>query len=104
MNLIEHLTRTITPILLGNHTDTTGNYTSLLEKVYAIFIARLADNQSYSVFGDAAIEKEDVTFLDRLLPNSLHRSNMVQELSKHYSVSEDETQTLVSCAASTCVK
>ncbi len=99
MNLIEHLTRTITPILLGNHTDTTGNYTSLLEKVYAIFIARLADNQSYSVFGDAAIEKEDVTFLDRLLPNSLHRSNMVQELSKHYSVSEDETQTLVSRAA-----
>lgn len=41
MNIIEHLTRTVTPVLLNNATD--ANRSSLLEKLYAILVARLAD-------------------------------------------------------------
>lgn len=45
MNIIEHLTRTVTPIVLGNlQGNQVGDRPSLLEKVYAIMVARLADN------------------------------------------------------------
>ena len=37
MNIIEHLTRTVTPIVLGNlQGNQVGDRPSLLEKVYAI--------------------------------------------------------------------
>lgn len=97
MNIIEHLTRTVTPILLNNSTD--ANRSSLLEKLYAILVARFADGHVYNGFASATIADNDTGFFDRLLSDASHRTTLVQELSKHYSVPEQETQSLVSRAA-----
>ena len=100
MNIIEHLTRTVTPIVLGNlQGNQAGDRPSLLEKVYAIIIARLADNNISTPFASRTIANDDPSFFDSLLPEANHRSSMVQELAKHYSVPEDETQSLIHRAA-----
>lgn len=97
MNIIEHLTRTVTPVVLNNATD--ENRSSLLEKFYAILVARLADSNVSSSFANATIADDDHSFFDRVLPDTTHRTELVQQLSRHYSVPEQETSSLVSRAA-----
>ena len=97
MNIIEHLTRTVTPVLLNNATD--ENRSSLLEKLYAIMVARLADGNVSNSFANATIADDDHGFFDRVLPDTTHRTELVQQLSRHYSVPEQETASLVSRAA-----
>ncbi|QHG08800.1 OmpA family protein [Moraxella osloensis] len=97
MNIIEHLTRTVTPVLLNNAND--ENRSSLLEKLYAIMVARLADGTVSNSFANATIADDDHGFFDRVLPDSTHRTELVQQLSRHYSVPEQETSSLVSRAA-----
>ena len=97
MNIIEHLTRTVTPVLLNNATD--ENRSSLLEKLYAIMVARLADGTISNSFANATIADDDHGFFDRVLPDTTHRTELVQQLSRHYSVPEQETASLVSRAA-----
>lgn len=97
MNIIEHLTRTVTPVVLNNATD--ENRSSLLEKLYAILVARLADGNVSSSFANATIADDDHSFFDRVLPDTTHRTELVQQLSRHYSVPEQETSSLVSRAA-----
>ena len=97
MNIIEHLTRTVTPVVLNNATD--ENRSSLLEKLYAILVARLADSNVSSSFANATIADDDHSFFDRVLPDTTHRTELVQQLSRHYSVPEQETSSLVSRAA-----
>ena len=97
MNIIEHLTRTVTPVVLNNATD--ENRSSLLEKLYAILVARLADGNVSNSFANATIADNDNSFFDRVLPDTTHRTELVQQLSRHYSVPEQETASLVSRAA-----
>lgn len=97
MNLIEHLSRTVTPILIGNQTDT-DNKSALLEKVYAIFIARLADTETYQTFENINIDNEDSSFFERLIPQD-HQNSMVQELAKQHDTPESETQSLITRSA-----
>ena len=97
MNIIEHLTRTVTPVVLNNAND--ENRSSLLEKLYAILVARLADGNVSSSFANATIADDDHSFFDRVLPDTTHRTELVQQLSRHYSVPEQETSSLVSRAA-----
>ena len=97
MNIIEHLTRTVTPIVLNNATD--ANRSSLLEKLYAIMVARLADGTVSNSFANATIADDDHGFFDRVLPDTTHRTELVQQLSRHYSVPEQETSSLLSRAA-----
>lgn len=98
MNIIEHLARTVTPIVLGNQASDT-NRATLLEKVYAIIVARLADNDVYNGFASTSVANEDHGFFDRFLPDTNHRSSMVRELAGQYNVPEQETQSLISRAA-----
>ncbi len=97
MNIIEHLTRTVTPVVLNNAND--ENRSSLLEKLYAILVARLADSNVSSSFANATIADDDHGFFDRVLPDTTHRTELVQQLSRHYSVPEQETSSLLSRAA-----
>lgn len=97
MNIIEHLTRTVTPVVLNNAND--ANRSSLLEKLYAILVARLADGNVSNSFANATIADNDNSFFDRVLPDTTHRTELVQQLSRHYSVPEQETASLVSRAA-----
>lgn len=100
MNIIEHLTRTVTPIVLGNlQAGQTGERSSLLEKFYAILVARLADNNVSTPFTNRTIANEDPGFFDALLPEANHRSNLVRELAAHYKLPEQETQSLIHRAA-----
>lgn len=98
MNIIEHLTRTVTPIVLGNNAAD-ANRVSLLERVYAIIVSRLADNNVYNGFANTTVTNEDHGFFDRLLPEAAHRSSMARELAGQYNVPEQETQSLISRAA-----
>lgn len=98
MNIIEHLSRTVTPIVLGNQANDT-NRATLLEKVYAIIVARLADNDVYNSFATTSVTNEDQSFFDRFLPDTNQRSTVVRELAKQYNLPEQETQSLVSRAA-----
>lgn len=97
MNIIEHLTRTVTPVVLNNAND--ENRSSLLEKLYAILVARLADGNVSNSFANATIADNDNSFFDRVLPDTTHRTELVQQLSRHYSVPEQETSSLLSRAA-----
>lgn len=97
MNIIEHLTRTVTPVVLNNAND--ANRSSLLEKLYAILVARLADGNVSNSFANATIADNDNSFFDRVLLDTTHRTELVQQLSRHYSVPEQETASLVSRAA-----
>ena len=97
MNIIEHLTRTVTPVVLNNAND--ENRSSLLEKLYAIMVARLADGNVSNSFANATIADDDHGFFDRVLPDTTHRTELVQQLSRHYSVPEQETSSLLSRAA-----
>lgn len=99
MNIIEHLSRTISPVLLNNVNDTDGKRAGLLEKVYAIIVARLADDSVANNFSNATVANDDVGFFDRFLPETAHRGDMVKQLSAHYSVPEQETNSLISRAA-----
>lgn len=73
MNIIEHLTRTVTPVLLNNAND--ENRSSLLEKLYAIMVARLADGTVSNSFANATIADDDHGFFDRVLPDSTSRQS-----------------------------
>lgn len=97
MNIIEHLTRTVTPVVLNNAND--ENRSSLLEKLYAIMVARLADGNVSNSFANATIADDDHGFFDRVLPDTTHRTELVQQLSRHYNVPEQETSSLLSRAA-----
>lgn len=99
MNIIEHLSRTISPVLLNNVNDTDGKRAGLLEKVYAIIVARLADDSVANNFSNATVANDDMGFFDRFLPETAHRGDMVKQLSVHYSVPEQETNSLISRAA-----
>ena len=46
MDIISHLTRTVSPAVLGD--DRNPAKQNLLEQFYAIFAARLADNTTYT--------------------------------------------------------
>lgn len=95
MNLIQHLVQTVSPALLGNHTGVDAdNRASLLEKIYALIVARLADSSIFSRLGDLNFASNDGNFLERLLPEADNRAQLVQELAKEHNVPEAETQAL----------
>lgn len=96
MNIIEHLNKTVTPAVLGANAD--ANRSSLLEKLYAIIVARLADDNTYNSFGGSTVANDDAGFFDRFLPDSTHRGNLVQELSRQSNVPAQEAQSLISRA------
>ena len=96
MNIIEHLNKTVTPAVLGANAD--ANRSSLLEKLYTIIVARLADDNTYNSFGGNTVANDDAGFFDRFLPDSTHRGNLVQELSRQSNVPAQEAQSLISRA------
>lgn len=96
MNIIEHLNKTVTPAVLGANAD--ASRSALLEKLYAIIVARLADDNTYNSFGGTSVANDDAGFFDRFLPDSAHRGNLVQELSRQSNVPAQEAQSLISRA------
>lgn len=63
MDIISHLVKTVSPAILGD--DRTPAKKNLLEQFYAIFAARLADNDTYDRFSNENIAQDDQTFYER---------------------------------------
>ena len=71
MDIISHLTRTVSPAVLED--DRSPAKKNLLEQFYAIFAARLADNDTFSRFANENIARDDNAFYDRVWTEGAHR-------------------------------
>ncbi|WP_296244151.1 MULTISPECIES: OmpA family protein [unclassified Psychrobacter] len=97
MDIISHLTRTVSPAVLGDDRDPAKQ--NLLEQFYAIFAARLADNDTYNRFANANIARDDQGFYDQVWTESAHRDQIARELSGKHNVDVTATRGLIAMAA-----
>lgn len=97
MDIISHLTRTVSPAVLGD--DSTPDKKNLLEQFYAIFAARLADNDTYSRFDNENIARDDQGFYDRVWTDGAHRDQISRELAATHNVDATASRGLIAMAA-----
>ncbi|WP_367111322.1 OmpA family protein [uncultured Psychrobacter sp.] len=97
MDIISHLTRTVTPAVLGD--DQSPAKQSLLEQFYAIFAARLADQDTYGRFANENIARDDQGFYDRVWTDGSHRDQISRELAAKHNVDATATRGLIAMAA-----
>lgn len=97
MDIIGHLARTVTPAVLGeNHNS---QHESLLKQFYALFAAKLADNDTYNRLGTHEINREDLGLFDRVWTDESHKSNIANELAAHNNVDVISVKGLLASAA-----
>ncbi len=97
MDIISHLTRTVSPAVLGD--DHNPAKKNLLEQFYAIFAARLADNDIYNRFANDNIARDDQSFYDRVWTEDTHRDQIARELASHHNVDVTAVRGLLAMAA-----
>ncbi|KAA0913703.1 OmpA family protein [Psychrobacter sp. ANT_WB68] len=97
MDIISHLTRTVSPAVLGD--DRTPAKKNLLEQFYAIFAARLADNDTYNRFANENITRDDQQFYDRVWTDGAHRDQIARELAGKHNVDATAARGLIAMAA-----
>ncbi|WP_435979849.1 OmpA family protein [Psychrobacter sp. DM4] len=97
MDIISHLTRTVSPAVLGD--DHSPAKKSLLEQFYAIFAARLADNETYGRFSNENIARDDQGFYDRVWTDGAHRDRISRELAGAHNVDATASRGLIAMAA-----
>jgi len=97
MDIISHLTRTVTPAVLGDDNDPAKR--NLLEQFYAIFAARLADKDTYGRFANENIAQDDQGFYDRVWTDGSHRDQISRELAAQHNVDATASRGLVAMAA-----
>ncbi|WP_201610084.1 OmpA family protein [Psychrobacter immobilis] len=97
MDIISHLTRTVSPAVLGD--DRNPAKKNLLEQFYAIFAARLADNDTYSRFANENIARDDQGFYDRVWTDGAHRDQIARELAGKHNVDATAARGLIAMAA-----
>lgn len=97
MDIIGHLTRTVSPAVLGD--DQSPAKKNLLEQFYAIFAARLADNDTYSRFANENVARDDQGFYDRVWTDGAHRDQISRELAGEHNVDATASRGLIAMAA-----
>lgn len=97
MDIIGHLTRTVSPAVLGD--DQSPAKKSLLEQFYAIFAARLADKDTFGRFANENIARDDQGFYDRVWTDGSHRDSISRELADAHNVDATAARGLVAMAA-----
>ncbi|WP_352336624.1 OmpA family protein [Psychrobacter sp. 16-MNA-CIBAN-0192] len=97
MDIISHLTRTVSPAVLGD--DHSPAKKNLLEQFYAIFAARLADKDTYERFGNDTIARDDQGFYDRVWTEGSQRDSISRELATAHNVDGTAARGLVAMAA-----
>ena len=97
MDIISHLTRTVSPAVLGD--DRNPAKKNLLEQFYAIFAARLADNDTYNRFANENIARDDQGFYDRVWTDGAHRDQIARELAGKHNVDATTARGLIAMAA-----
>ena len=97
MDIISHLTRTVSPAVLGD--DRNPAKKNLLEQFYAVFAARLADNDTYNRFANENIARDDQGFYDRVWTDGAHRDQIARELAGKHNVDATAARGLIAMAA-----
>lgn len=97
MDIIGHLARTVTPAVLGSDDDPAKK--SLLKQFYAVFVARLADKDTYGRFANENIARDDQGFYDRVWTDGSHRDQISNELSAGHNVDPTAARGLIAMAA-----
>ena len=97
MDIISHLMRTVSPAVLGD--DRNPAKKNLLEQFYAIFAARLADNDTYNRFANENITRDDQGFYDRVWTDGAHRDQIARELAGKHNVDATAARGLIAMAA-----
>ena len=97
MDIISHLTRTVSPMVLGD--DHTPAKQGLLKQFYAIFAARLADKETYNRFANETINREDQGFYNRVWTDESQRDHLATELATEHHVDSAVARGLVATAA-----
>lgn len=97
MDIISHLTRTVSPAVLGD--DRSPAKKNLLEQFYAIFAARLADNDTYGRFANENVARDDQGFYDRVWTDGSHRDQISRELAGKHNVDATASRGLIAMAA-----
>ncbi len=97
MDVIAHLTRTVSPAVLGD--DSSPAKKSLLEQFYAIFAARLADNDVYGRFANENIATDDQSFYDEVWTDGSQRGQISSQLAEDHVVDPTAARGLVAMAA-----
>ena len=97
MDIISHLTRTVSPAVLGD--DNSPAKKNLLEQFYAIFAARLADKETYGRFANENIASNDQSFYDRVWTEGAHRDSISRELANAHNVDGTASRGLIAMAA-----
>ena len=97
MDIINHLTRTVSPAVLGD--DSSPAKQNLLEQFYAIFAARLSDQETYDRFGHENIARDDQKFYDRVWTDDTHRDQIARELAAKHNVDQTASRGLIAMAA-----
>ncbi len=97
MDVIGHLTRTVSPAVLGD--DSSPAKKGLLEQFYAIFAARLADNDVYGRFTNENIATDDQSFYDRVWTDGSQRGQISSQLAEEHAVDPTAARGLVAMAA-----
>lgn len=97
MDIISHLTRTVSPMVLGD--DHTPAKQGLLKQFYAIFAARLADKETYNRFANETINREDQGFYNQVWTDESQRDHLATELATEHHVDPAVARGLVATAA-----
>jgi len=97
MDIISHLTRTVSPAVLED--DRSPAKKNLLEQFYAIFAARLADNDTFSRFANENVARDDNAFYDRVWTEGAHRDQISRELASQHDVDTTASRGLIAMAA-----
>ena len=97
MDIISHLTRTVSPAVLED--DHSPAKKGLLEQFYAIFAARLADNDTYNRFVNENITRDDQGFYDRVWSDDSQRDQIARELAGKHNVDATSSRGLIAMAA-----
>lgn len=98
MDIISHLTRTVTPAVV--HDDIhTHEHANMLEAFYAIFAARLANEGTYNNLARDNIAADDGSLLSKVWTDDAQKEQLTAELASHHHLEKDETRALITAAA-----
>lgn len=97
MDIISHLTRTVSPAVLGD--DRAPEKMRLLEQFYAIFAAKLADPEVFNRFSSENIAHNDQGFYDRIWTEGSHKEQIANELAAENNVDPIASRGLIAMAA-----
>ncbi|GAA0308743.1 OmpA family protein [Psychrobacter aestuarii] len=98
MDIISHLTRTVTPAVISDEAHT-HEHANMLEAFYAIFAARLADEGTYNQLAHDNIALDDKSLVSRIWTDKAQQEQITEELASHHHLEKEETRALTAAAA-----